>query len=132
MAKRLKTLDELLVIAEGEVVTTTASCTPVQIDGLAVGSNDLACLVNTNVPTGVVDGSNYYSLQLEVSDALGGTYVAVGGPVDSPAEGGTRQIGLTAEEMGDKVPGANFYRVTATKVGTTATAVTYTAQMTKV
>lgn len=132
MAKRLKTLDENLVIAEGEAVTTTASCTGVNIDGLAVGSNDLVCLIDTNVPTGTVDGSNHYSLQLEASDAIGGTYVAIGNPVVTPATANRAQVGFTSEQLNDLVPGADHFRVTATKVGTTATAVTYMAQLTKV
>ena len=132
MAKRLKTLDELLLITEAEVVGATASCTGFEIQGLSVGVNDLVAVIDAGVVTGTVDGSNYYSLQLEVSDAVAGTYVAVGNPVVLPATAGRYQVGFTSEQINDLVAGADFFRVTATKVGTTATAVTYTAQISKV
>jgi len=131
MAQRLRALDENLVIAEGEAVTVTASCTGVNIEGVNVGENEIVALITSGAVTGTVDGSNYYSLQLEASDALAGTYVAVGNPVVAPAAGGRAQVGFTSEQLNELVPDADHFRVTATKVGTTATAVTYTAQLTK-
>ena len=127
-----KTFDSLGLIAEGEVVSTTASCTGVNIDGLALGSASYVAVINTNAPTGTVDGSNYYSLQLEVSDAIGGTYVSVGNPVVSPVAASQAQVGFTSEQVNLLTADADFFRVTATKVGTTATAVTYTAFVSKV
>lgn len=132
MAKKLRVLDENLVIGEDIAVTTTASGTPKQIVGVNIGEgNEIVALIDTGAVTGTVDGSNYYSLQLEASDLVGGTYVAVGNAVVAPAAGGRAQVGFTSEQLNDLVDGAEFFRITATKVGTTATAVTYTAQLTK-
>lgn len=126
-----KTVDELAIIAETESVTTTASCTGVNIEGM-IGEDQFIAVVDTGATTGTVDGSNYYSLQLEASDAIGGTYVAIGNPVLAEAAATRKEVGFTANQLEDAVPGANHFRVTATKVGTTATAVAYTAQISKV
>ena len=126
------TFDSLGLIVEDEVVSVTASCVGANIVGLNIGSASYVAVINTNAPTGTVDGSNNYSLQLEVSDLVGGTYVAVGNPVVTPVAGQSAQIGFTAEQINLLVDGANFFRVTATKVGTTATAVTYTAFVSKI
>lgn len=127
-----KTLDSLGLITEAEAVTVTASCTGANIVGLNIGSANYVAVINTNAPTGTVDGSNYYSLQLEASDAVGGTYVAVGNPVVTPATASQAQVGFTSEQLAGLNSDSAFFRVTATKVGTTATAVTYTAFISKV
>ena len=126
------TYDALGLIVENEVVSVTASCTGAEIAGLNIGSAQYFAVINTNTPTGTVDGSNYYSLQVEVSDLVAGTYVAVGNPVVTPATASQTQVGFTSEQINDLVDGADFFRVTATKVGTTATAVTYTAFISRV
>lgn len=126
-----KTFDELGLIAEDEAVTTTASCTGVNIEGV-IGEDQFVAIINTGDVTGTVDGSNYYSLQLEASDAIGGTYVKVGNAVVAPATAGQAEVGFTANQVQGLVADANHFRVTATKVGTTATAVTYTAFVSKV
>ena len=127
-----KTFDLLGLIVEDEVVSVTASCTGANIDGLALGSASYVAVINTNAPTGTVDGSNYYSLQVEVSDAIGGTYVAIGNPVVTPVAAIQTQVGFTSEQLEGLTASADFFRVTATKVGTTATAVTYTAFVSKI
>ena len=127
-----KTFDILGLITEDEVVSVTASCTGFEITGLNLGDASYVARIDTNAPTGTVDGSNYYSLQLEVSDLVGGTYVAVGNPVVTPVAAQSTQVGFTAAQIELLVTGADFFRVTATKVGTTATAVTYTAFITKI
>ncbi len=130
MANRIFDAENL--ITEDEVVSVTASCTGVEMVGLNIGDASYVAVINTNAPTGTVDGSNYYSLQVEVSDAIGGTYVGVGNPVVTPVTASSAQVGFTAEQINLLVSGADFFRVTATKVGTTATAVTYTAFVSKI
>ena len=127
-----KTFDLLGLVTEAEVVSVTASCTGANIEGLALGSASYVGVINASATTGTVDGSNYYSLQLEVSDAVGGTYVSIGEAVVLPATAGQSQIGFTSEQLERLTSGANYFRVTATKVGTTATAVTYTAFISKI
>ena len=127
-----KTFDLLGLIAEDEVVSVTASCTGAEITGLNLGDASYVVVINNNAPTGTVDGSNHYDLQVEVSDAVGGTYVAIGELVVLPATAGQSQIGFTAAQLERLTTSADFFRVTATKVGTTATAVTYTAFVSKI
>ena len=127
-----KTFDSLGLIAEDEAVSVTASCTGVNIVGQNVGSASYVVVLNNSAVTGTVDGSNYYTLQVEVSDAIGGTYSGVGKAIVLPATAGQSQIGFTSEQIERLISGADYFRVTATKVGTTATAVTYTAFVSKI
>jgi len=127
-----KTFDILGLIAENEAVTATASCTGANIKGLALGSASYVVVINNGVSTGTVDVSNYYNLRVEVSDAVGGTYVSIGEAIALPATAGQSQIGFSSEQLERLTVGADFFRITATKVGTTATAVTYTAFVSKI
>ena len=127
-----KTYDTSGLIAEDEVVGATATCTPVSIEGLNLGSASYVAIINTSVVTGTVDGSNYYTLQLKVSDLTGGTYYEVGEAIVLPATAQQVQIGFTSEQIEGLVTDANFFEVVATKTGTTATAVTYTAFLSKI
>lgn len=127
-----KTFDLLGLITEDEVVGATASCTGANIVGLNLGNAAYVAVINHGDVTGTVDGSNYYTVKVEASDAVGGTYVQVGETVTLGATAAQLQIGFTAEQLERLVPGADYFRVTATKVGTTATAVTYTAFVSKV
>jgi len=125
------TFDALGLIVEAEAVTTTASCTGANIVGLNIGSASYVAVINIGSITGTPSGTDYHSLQLEVCDSLGGTYVAIGEPiivsVDEQA-----QIGFTAEQIERAVTGADYFRITATKVNTAATGVTYTAFISKI
>jgi len=128
-----KTYDTLGLIVSGQAVTTTASCTGANIVGLNLGSNQYVAVLNSGAVTGTVDGSNYYTLQLQGSDAVGGTYYNIGNAVTLPATASQFQIGFTSEQLQDQLAtGIDFFRVTATKVGTTATACSYTAFISKI
>lgn len=127
-----KTFDALGKIVEAQAVSVTASCTGVNIVGLNIGNAQYEAVFNYGATTGTVDGSNYYSLQLEVSDLVGGTYYAVGNAIKLPATAGSATVGFTSDQIERLITGADFFRVTATKTGTTATAVTYTAFLSKI
>ena len=126
-----KTFDSLGLIVEDEAVTTTASCTPVNIVGLNIGSTNYVAVFNIGSITGTPSGTDYHTLQLKACATVGGTYVVIGEPivvsVDEQA-----QIGFTSEQIERAATGAEFFEVTATKVNTAATGVTYTAFISKV
>lgn len=127
-----KTYDTLGLIVANEDVTATATCTGANIVGLNIGSASYVAIINTSGVTGTVDSSNYYTVQLKASDAVRGTYHAVGNPIVLPATAGQYQVGFTSEQLNDIISGADYFAVTVTKTGTTATAVTYTAFISKV
>jgi hypothetical protein len=127
-----KIVDENCLLGEDVAVTTTASSTGVNINGLAVGEASYVAIVNTGACTGTVDGSNYYTIALQASDAVGGTYVTVGNTVTLPATAATFEIGFTSAQLNGLVSGADYFRITCTKVGTTATATSWTAFISKV
>jgi len=126
-----RTFDSEGLIVEAEAVTTTASCTGANIVGLNIGSASYVAVINTSAITGTPSGTDYHSLQLEVCATLGGTYVAVGEPI-IVAVAEQSQIGFTAEQIERLATGAEFFRITATKVNTAATGVTYTAFISKI
>ena len=127
-----KTYDLLLELAKDVAVTSTASTTGVNIPGLNIGSASYVAVISNSAVTGTVDASNHYNCRLEVSDAAGGTYVQVGGIVVFAATARSSQIGFTSEQINDKVNGAKFFRITTTKVGTTATGVSVSAFLSKI
>lgn len=127
-----KTFDSLGLIAEDVAVTTTATCTGANINGLSVGDASYVCRVDTGAVTGTVDASNYYTITLKASDAVGGTYVQVGNTVTLPATAASFEIGFTSAQLNGLVSGADYFAITCTKVGTTATAASYTAQISRV
>jgi len=126
-----KTFDELGLITEGSAVTTTASTTGVNIVGLNLGDAAYHAVIDASAVAGTFDGSNYYTVALEASDSVGGTYVKVGNVAEIVATGRS-EIGFTSVQLNSLVDGADFFRVTVTKVGTTATGVTVTAFLTRV
>lgn len=126
-----KTFDSLGLIVEDEAVTTTASCTGANIAGLNLGSASYVAVINIGSITGTPSATDYHSLQLEVSDAVGGTYEPIGEPVIVSVDE-QAQIGFTSEQLQRATAGADYFRVTATKVNTAATGVTYTAFVSKV
>ena len=127
-----KTYDLLLELAKNNAVTSTASTTGVNIKGLNIGSASYVAVISYSATTGTVDGSNYYFCVLEASDTVGGTYVQVGNPMGFPATAGSAQIGFTSEQLNSRVSGAKFFRITTTKVGTTATGVSVSAFLSKI
>ena len=124
MANRIYDADTELVDIDGVSVSATTSSTGVNIEGTTVGDKAYLALLNVSVATGTFDGANNFTLQLEVSDAIGGTYVAVGGVVTVLATG-VYEVAIHSEEINLATADADFFRVTATKVGTTATDITY-------
>lgn len=127
-----KTYDLLLELAKNVAVTSTASTTGVNIKGLNIGSASYVAVISNSAVTGTVDASNYYYCVLEASDTVAGTYVPIGQNVRFTATAGCTQIGFTSEQLNFRVSGANFFRITVTKVGTTATGVTVSAFLSKI
>ena len=127
-----KTYDLLLELAKNVVVTGGGSTTGVNIKGLNIGSASYVAVISNSATTGTVDASNYYSCALEVSDTVAGTYVRVGNNISFAATAGSTQIGFTSEQLNSRVSGANFFRITVTKVGTTVTGATVSAFLSKI
>ena len=124
MANRTFDAGSEIVDIDGVAIAATTSSTGVNIDGTAIGDKTYLALFNVSVAGGTIDGSNYFKLQLEVSATLGGSYVAVGGPVTVTGTG-VFEAAMHSEEIAKATAAADFFRVTATKVGSTATGITY-------
>ena len=127
-----KTYDLLLELAKNVAVTSSASTTGVNIKGLNIGSASYVAVISNSAVAGPVDASIQYTCKLEASDTVAGTYVQVGPTVIFNATAGSTQIGFTSEQLNSRVSGANFFRITIVKVGTTATGVTVSAFLSKI
>jgi len=126
-----KTFDTLGLIIEAIDITATDTTPDVEQVGLNLGSASYVCVINTSALVGTFDGSNNYVAQLEVSSTSGGTYFPIGEPVTfENAE--QAQIGFTAEQVERAITGAKNFRVSMTKVGTTATGITFTSFLSKI
>ncbi len=126
-----KTFDILGLIVENEAVTVTASCTGVEIVGLNIGDAAYMAVINIGSITGTPSGTDYHTLQLEVSDTINGTYMPIGEPVIVAVDE-QAQVGFTASQIQRAVDGADCFRITATQVNTAATGVTYTAFISRI
>lgn len=119
---------ELRDIADG-AETGTASETAIEFP---VRKIDLyKCIVYHSAIGGTIDGSNYWTVTVEVSDAVGGTYtqVATTGPLTATAKEIELPLsGLNATWMDAD---SGWIRVTATETGATAGNLTYGAYLTK-
>lgn len=124
-------IDAELQVAASTAVTTTASTTAVNITSIGCGEEDLGLLLNITVATGTFDASNHYTVELLASETSGGTYYTVTNDIVMAV--GSKLIAFNTRQVVAAVGTNNaaYYKLTVTKVGTTATALTLSAQVTR-
>ena len=124
-----RTYDSQLEVAASTAVTTTASTTAVNILSIGCGDKDLGLLLNVTVATGTFDASNYYTVELLASETSGGTYYTVTNDIVMAT--GSKLVAFNTRQVAAAVGTQNaaYYKLTVTKVGTTATALTLSAQV---
>ena len=122
-----RTVDAELQIAASTSVTTTASTTAVGITSVGCGDEDLGVMLNVTVATGTFDASNYYTVELLAATTVGGTYYTVTNDIVMAI--GAKLIAVNTRQIAEAVGSqdAGFYKLTVTKVGTTATNLTLSA-----
>jgi len=126
-----RTYDTELQVAASTAVTTTASTTAVAIPSIGCGDEDLNLVLNVTVATGTFDASNYYTVELLASETSGGTYYTVTNDIVMAV--GSKLIAFNTRQVAAAVGTQNaaYYKLTVTKVGTTATNLTLSAQVTR-
>ena len=131
--RRLNTLDALTVlrnITDG-AETDTAAEAGVQLNVEALKA--AAIFINSNGVDGTVDGSNNFTVSIEVADNSGFTNATQVFSQLLPAEAAEYYVAIdgymleTIRTAGEDE--STWIRSTATKAGTTATAVTYGAHL---
>ena len=135
-----RTVDsELQIVAAGTTITpaTTANTTGVYIGSLGVGDYDFGLLINIESLTGTHDASNYIQLQLQAS-ADNSTYVTLEtlalntADVSDENQTGANLLAINTREIFEAVPtGATYFRIYATRTGTTGTAAVFSAHFVK-
>lgn len=114
---------------DGVSITATGAQTAATVEGL-IGDAGYVAVVQIISNTGTVDGSNYFTLGLEVSSD-GTNYYAVGNVIDTydaaatAINTGNFEIAFTGNQAVEAAAGSTptHARITATKTGTTQTAV---------
>ena len=123
--------DSELIVAALTAVTTTASTTAVAIPSIGCGDEDLGLMLNVTVATGTFDASNYYTVELVASTAVGGTYYPVTNDIITAT--GVKLVAFNTKQVQAAVGSelATHYKLTVTRVGTTATALTVSGVIVK-
>jgi len=124
----------LEIVAAGTTLTpaTTANSTGVAIGSVGSGDLDLGIMFNIESLTGTHDGSNYIQLQLQASDD-NSTYVTLEtlalntADVSDENQTGANLLAINTREIDEAVSGATHYRILSTRVGSTGTAVVFSA-----
>jgi|SaaInlStandDraft_3_1057020.scaffolds.fasta_scaffold51620_2 hypothetical protein len=126
-----QTFDKLLeVVASGTTVTTTATSAAVQIEGLNKGYHVFHANLNISALVGTHDASNYYTIQI-LGSVDNSTFFKIGEEIIETSTG-KRTIAFNNEQIAQAVgDGAEYFKITTTKVGTTATGITFGAYFTK-
>jgi len=107
----------------------TADATGVNITSVSGGDENIDVVYNVSAAAGTIDATNYITVELQCS-ADDSTYYAVQGTTAKVTETGTIVGSFNSRELADLVADADYFRVTATQTGTTATAVTLEAYLT--
>lgn len=126
-----RTPDTELQISSSTAVTTTASTIAVSIPSVGCGSEDLGIMFNVTAVAGTFDASNYYTVEVLASETISGTYYSVTNDILNAV--GTKLVGFNSRQIVEAVGSQNAacYKLTVTKVGSTATGVTLSAYFTK-
>ena len=119
--------DSELVVAAATAVTTTASTTAVNIPSIGAGDEDLGLMLVLSSLAGTFDASNYYTVELLASETSGGTYYTVTNDIVNAA--GVKLVAFNTKQVQAAVGSENaaYYKLTVTKVGSTATGITVAA-----
>ena len=79
---------------------------------------------------GTLDGSNYWTVSVEISDLVGGTYTEIASTGALTADATELELPISGSMAEALDADAAFIRVTATETGTTAGNLTYGAYIT--
>ena len=135
MGRYNRTPDSELVIVASTAFAATGTSTGTEIPSVGAGDSALEIMLDVDTLTGTHDASNYFTVELQAAETLAGTYYIVDGfavTTDTVAVG-ANVFGLNARQISEAVGSqdAAFYRLNITKVGTTATGATLSADFTR-
>jgi len=108
----------------------TADGTGVNVLSLSDGDEDINILYHITAAAGTIDADNYITVEMQAS-ADDATYYPVLESRAKVTETGTILVAVNLREIKEAIADADYFRVTATQTGTTATAVTLSAYFAK-
>lgn len=106
--------DQFLSLLDETEVAATTEGTPIYLDTTAL--NLARCVIGNAGYTDYVVGTNQWEVELQVSDAISGTYVPIGSLV-VPGTAGNYSFGISGEGIYKILPTARYVRAVATKAG---------------
>jgi len=124
-----RAVDTELAIVASTAVTTTATTTALNVESVGCGDADINIMFDVTALAGTHDASNHYAITVEASETLGGTYYVVDGISFNTLVTGAFVVGINTRQITDAVGSqdAAYYRLVVTKVGSTATGITLSA-----
>lgn len=120
-------VDSLLLLRDIEDGAEAATVSEAGISFPVNAEPEFGVAVAVSSVSGTTDGSNYWTISVEVSDVVGGTYTEVGSYQASGTEESPVKLAFTRSQVMAIDNDAKWVRVTATKTGTSATDITYGA-----
>lgn len=111
--------DTLHALLDGTPVAVTTTGTPINLDVTAL--NLARCIIGSAGYTGYVATTAEWTVSLEASDAVDGTYVPIGS-LTIPGTAGNYSFGISGEGVYKILPIAQYVRAVATLTGAAGTA----------
>lgn len=128
-------VDSDLQIVASTAFSATGTSTAVNIPSVGAGDEDIDLVLNITAAAGTHDASNYFNIVLEAGETSGGTYYTVDGfSINSDVVAiGVNVFAINMRQISEAVGSqdAAYYRLSVTKVGTTATSVTTSAHFSR-
>jgi hypothetical protein len=114
-------VDALTVLRDYTAAAASATTNGTPIEYPFTAEESVKVIINQAAYSGYSAGSVSWTLSLQVSNAVGGTYVEVASIAPTVAAGAAlngQEVFLSGEQINKVVAGARFLRIVATKLST--------------
>lgn len=123
--RRRKSFDSLLELRDYDDAAVSATTSETGISFEVRMIDNAKVVVDHAAIGGTVDASNYWTVAVEISNVVGGTYTEIATTGALGATAASIELPISGEFADYKDNDAAFIRVTATETGTTAGDLTY-------
>lgn len=107
--------DHFLALLDGTASATTVTGSPILFD-IAAAPSGTRCIVGNAGYTGYVASTAQWTITLQASDAISGTYVPIGS-LEVPGTAGNYSFGVSGQGVYKILPTARYVRAVATLTG---------------
>ena len=107
--------DHFLALLEGDPIAVTTTGDPIYFD-ITAAPPATRCIIGSAGYTGYVATTAEWTIELQVSDAIGGTYIPVGS-LTIPGAAGNYSFGVSGQGIYRTLSTARYVRAVATLTG---------------